>query len=315
MEFKGNEFVRNIEIEKEKVELEEQVRKLEAEKVQPTVTQPLYDDEPVIIDIKKDAKSIDNNDIDDFDDLILLDNNNSEAKKKYIMLTIALTVLFVLTIIIIRLISTDNNDEELFENTTIKSEIVANKDIVAQVPTEAIQKTIQKDLNIDKIVKEEVPIAQKTPQVKAEIKAPIVKNTTSDVFNMEKKEKAPAKVKVAVKEKTKIKIIPKKKPLEKVKQKIKEKTFNKPVVKKQVVISGIKYYLQVGAFTKNPAQALLNKIKKYKYSYIIHKMNIKGTMYNKVLVGPYKSRGSLNLVSDKIKKDLNANSAYVVKLK
>ncbi len=154
MQFKGDEFVRNIAIENEKVELEKKVRNLEALKNESVVKKrrfanqtSSFDDDPVVVDIK-------NTFDDELNDIKLTDNNtDNETKKKYIILSIALSILFILTIIIIRLISDDSKEDALFtapSTEQIKQDTIldapnANDKYEALINKKA-KRTIQKQL-------------------------------------------------------------------------------------------------------------------------------------------------------------------------
>ena len=302
MEFKGEEFIRNIEIEKEKAKLKQQFESLEAEKNETVIpTTKYYDDEPVIVDIHKDKS----NHLDD----ILLTNPNEENKKKYIILAVALSLLFVLTIVIIRLISDDNNNNQSLSSPkveSIKQDGLLNGPNSEQEYQKILDKKLKKNLDIDTIAQQELPIA-KEKKVKKEI-SKTQEEPEGDLFGMlDKPEEAPVKepVKEPIKQEKKIEKAPVKSSIKDIK-----KLFNQ-TPKSEVTGS----YVQVGAFTKTPNKALLKEIEDKGYNYIIHKMNIKGTDYNKVLIGPYKDRKATEMVINKIKRDFKKPGAYIMKLK
>lgn len=92
----------------------------------------------------------------------------------------------------------------------------------------------------------------------------------------------------------------------------------KPVAKKPVVkttapskVSG--YYIQIGAFTKQPSSKLLNEIKTKGFNYVVHPMVIKGKKYNKVLIGSYKSRKAAQAELNNVKQKLKKSGAYILK--
>ncbi len=274
MEFKGNEFIRNIEIEKEKAELKRRSEALESEKNKSVIKDPSYyqetsdnsfDDEPVIVDIKEEP-------VQELNDILLNNNSNNDNKRKYIILSIALSILFILTIIIIRLVSDDKEQDKLFETPKIENikqdEILSGTDSnekYQELIDKKAKQTIQKKLDLDTIIQEEIPVPEtKEKPPKTEPK----KETTKDLFGMEKKQTATVKKSVEV-EKEVVKTI------QKPKEKISPKEIVTPIQSKPSKVSGT--FVQIGAFTKQPNKALLNKIKKAGYKYIIHKMNIKGT--------------------------------------
>ena len=112
MQIKGEEFIRKVQLQQEREELERKLSELE--EVEMTVN-----DEPVIL--SRNINNDINNNMDTSDhelNNIMLDSssrtNNEENKKKYLILGIVLVVLFLLTIIIIRLLTGDTNKEDQF---------------------------------------------------------------------------------------------------------------------------------------------------------------------------------------------------------
>ena len=71
----------------------------------------------------------------------------------------------------------------------------------------------------------------------------------------------------------------------------------------------------MGAFTKKPSQGLIKQIKQNNLHYIVHKMSVKGTLYNKVLIGPFLNKTDANKQIKKVKKVLGKPSAYIIRLK
>ncbi|MCK5111848.1 MAG: SPOR domain-containing protein [Arcobacteraceae bacterium] len=323
MQFKGDEFIRNIALEKEKVELEKQAQSLEAQKNESIVKTEFedssspFDNDPVIVDIKDTFE-------DELNDIKLTSHSaDSETKKKYIILSIALSILFILTIIIIRLISDDTQKDSLFTTPSIEQ---IEQDNILDAPNsnekyEALinkkaKQTIQKELDLKSIAKEEIPL----PKVEQEQNTKKhIKEISNDVFGMEKKAK-PVVEKIVEKVKEVKKPLTIKKPApvpietKKITETPKETIKTQPAkVVSLTKLSGS--FVQIGAFTKTPNKTLLQKVTKAGYKYTIHKMNIKGTVYNKVIIGPYKDEAATRKALDKIRKDLNKPKAYILRLK
>ncbi len=298
MEFKGDEFVRNIEIEKEKALLKQKMQSLDNEKVKPMTQQPQAFDEPVLLDIKQQAPQ-------ELNDILLNKptQTNSENQKKYIILAFALSILFILTIIIIRLISDDDTPDKLFTQEPKvekidKLEKLSINDKYEEMLNQKAKKNIQKELNIKDIAHKETPLPiVETKQVKNIVKKE--EHTTTDVFGMEAKKKLIAKAKPVIKPKPKPKVQQKKKPAKKVISTVKNKG----------------YFIQVGAFTKAPNVVLINKITNNELHYIIHEMTIKGKRYNKVLIGPYKTKTDAKNNINQVKQVLKKPTAYILRLK
>jgi DedD protein len=297
MQFKGDEFVRNVKIEKEKAQLQKQAEALEAQKnetvVQPT---PLYDDEPVLVDIKE---NLNNNP--EMEDIRISDDTNID-KKRYIILSIALIILFILTIVIIRVISDDNKDDKLFNNVK-QDNLLSSKDAnerYQRLIEKKTKQTIQKELDINKIVKDEVPLPKIDKQPKklsanSKITEP-TKKLPSDLFDMEKKPTVQEPKTTTVK-----------------KNITTEKEIKKPKTKPIKSVAGT--YIQIGAFVNKPNKSLLIQIKNKGFKYLIHKVKIKGTLYNKLLIGPYQNRAKANSVIKQVRKEFKNKNAYILELK
>ena len=309
MKIKGDEFIKNLEIEKEKAQLQKKSEALDSEKNPSILKTPQYfDDEPVIIDIKQDHPQ-------ELKDILLDEDDEQSSKRKYIILSISLIILFILTIIIIRLISYNNDDKLFTKPEPLKQDkIIQVEDSNNQYDTliqKNVQQTIQQKLDIKEITQKEVPLP-KVETKKTKIKK--IETTQTDVFGMESFPKAQPKSKVKPISKPQKKSI-----IVKSKKNNIKKITKKTVVHKKSITPKIKKvtgnYIQVGAFTKQPSNLLINNIKRLKYPYIIHKMKIKNIVYNKVLIGPYKSNKEILRVINKIKKDLKVPGAYTLRLK
>jgi outer membrane protein TolC len=75
-----------------------------------------------------------------------------------------------------------------------------------------------------------------------------------------------------------------------------------------------KYYIQVASFNHTPPdEDLLAKIIGFDYAYVLHKVEINGDEYIKVLVGPLQDQQSMMEVLDDIREKI-ANDAFLFKL-
>ncbi len=324
MEFKSEEFLKNIEIEKEKVELKKQAQHLESQKNESVIKNRFnnnsfqtgstnnFNDDSVVVDIKGSFE-------DELDDIKLTNNSmNSETKKKYIILSISLSILFILTIVIIRLVSDDTKENSLFTTSVteqIKQDKIldtpdANEKYDALIKQKAKQ-TIQKELNLKSIAKEEIPLPIVEEKVDTKKQT---QESTNDIFGMEKKpqEKVETEVNKPVVTKKLVQTPIKIKETVEIPKKIQKKEIVKEVKKPARLVGN---FIQIGAFTKAPNKILLKLITEEGYTYKLHKMVIKGTTYNKVLIGPYKGERASQIARDKIRKDLNKPQAYILRLK
>ena len=340
MEVDGKEFLRNVSLEQDKARLMEEQEKLERKKrdavKQSTEesTIKLDTDDSAYIDLSF-GKEHDNNHstINQLQDIMLEPDSNNKNKKKYIILGFALILLFIITIVVIRIISNNSQEEQL--NTQNQSTLTIDKDkILDKIDTkEEYEKVISQkkkttdDLNINDIEKKEIilpePIKEESPVV---IEKPQNNDESPrDLFGMEndeveqtpivKKVEKPRPVQVKPKakiEQVKVKIEKKKEVIAKRKATViappKETSFAKS---KQGTLQG--YYVQVGAFSKKPSDKFLLNISKKGYSYTVHTMDIKGKIFNKVLIGSYPTKKTALKDIEKIKKDFNNKNAYILK--
>jgi DedD protein len=125
MQIKGEEFIKKVQLQQEREELERKLNELEDVEMS-------IQDEPVIL-----SRNINNNTINEVENDVEMNdhelnnimlgssnNSNEENKKKYLILGIVLVVLFLLTIIIIRLLSGETTKEDQFtSNNADSSEI------------------------------------------------------------------------------------------------------------------------------------------------------------------------------------------------
>jgi DedD protein len=305
MKFKSDEFMKNLEIEKEKAQLQKQADALESEK-KPSIlkTTQYFDDEPAIIDIQQDHPQ-------ELKDILLDGDNGQSNKRKYIILSISLIILFILTIIIIRLISYNDDDKLFIKPKQIKQEkilkTIDSNDQYEMLIKKNIKQTTKQKVNSKKIINSKVDLP-KIENKKLPVKK--IETTKIDVFGMEFFPKAQSKPIIKPQIKSTV-VKSKKNPIKKV---VTKTIIHKNILKKHLKkITG--NYIQVGAFIKQPGILLINNIKKLKYPYILHKMTIKKKIYTKVLIGPYKNSKDISKVIKKIKKNLKVPSAYTLRLK
>ncbi len=213
-------------------------------------------------------------------------------KKKYLILSLALLTLFIITIIVIKFISNVNDDE----NTLTPQE--------SKIKQDNILENINAEQRYQEIIKKRVETLQKdeqvTPPTEEETLAPqpVVKETPTPKPVAEKK---PEPVKV---EKKKEEL----KPLKK------ESSVPVPQTTSFVKDTPLQgSFIQLGAFSKYPSSKYLKNIKNRGYNYKVHKVNVKGKTYHKVLVGPYKSKKESKQILNEIRKDLKSPKAFVFK--
>lgn len=57
----------------------------------------------------------------------------------------------------------------------------------------------------------------------------------------------------------------------------------------------------------------MDNLRKSKFKYVFYKVNVKGTTFTKVLVGPFKSRSDAINNMNNVKSKLNISSAFIMK--
>jgi DedD protein len=244
----------------------------------------------------------------ELDDIRLESSNNN--KQKYILFGLSLVLLFLITIVTLRLLSDDKEKNNFSDNNLIEEN---NYNFVQKE-----NKDINNKLNIDEIVQAEENIKVQTSQEKNTLK----EKPQRDLFGLEKEitneEEKTAQALEKIVEKQAIQEIPVatpkpiiKKPTPITKESVQVKKDNQDKVPSSA-IKGI--YIQVGAFTKLPDKKLLAKLKTNNYPFVIHQMDVKGKIYNKVLIGGYENRAEAKTHLDNIKKLFNKN-AYILRIK
>jgi len=334
MEFKGEDFVKKVQIKQEKESLKLRLQDLES---QDTATQPTPN---LKIDVSEDILDLPEQELGD----ILLSNNDEPAdKKKYIILGLVLVVLFLITIVVIRLVTnSDSNDNDSFveKKETISQDKVLGDDNIEQQYQKIINQKMKKlqeeknanldaqnikaqeALNIKKAQEEEIKVTKakdiqkqlKTEEIKKDL-LPLKEDTVKAVEKVVKKVVKTTPTPTPKKE-TKSSSWPVKKQTLReptVKDFKKSETANKLSPKKAVAkTSG--YFVQIGAFTKKPSDKYLNTVKKSGYTYTLHTETIKNIKYTKVLVGPYPNRATATKNMPSIKSKIGLKSAFIKKL-
>ncbi len=303
MQIKGEEFIKKVQLQQERDELEQKLNELEE------AEQNYTDEDPVIIETPiSNEHELDN---------IMLDSNEpikdeDTNKKKYLVLGIILVVLFLLTIIVIRLLTGDDKEDSF---TSSKADSLEMKKLEENSNIEEnfqkiINERIKKDAQTEESSTQAVTSEEKIEAIntKQESKEEIAQSTLDETIK--KIEEKTKEIKQAEKKVAETKPVVKKPVVKKVEPKKSVKDLVKSASSNEV-ISG--YFVQIGAFTKTPSTNYINKIRSAGLKYKVYKVEVKGKMYNKVLIGPYSSRAQAKDNIDNIKNKLNLSSAYVLK--
>jgi len=334
MEFKGEDFIKKVQLKQEKETLKQRLNDLEEQDTiitPPRPNQPHNDD---LIDLPEQ----------ELGDILLSTDEETTDKKKYIILGLVLVVLFLITIVVIRLVTnSDETDNDSFvdKKENISQDKVLDDENIEQQYQKIINQKLKKlqdekkakledeekkaeeSLNIKKVQKEEI----KTPKPKDIQKQIKTKEIKKELMTLKEQPKVEVKkitqpqvkkeIKKTVTTETKAPSWPVKK------QTLREpnltdftraQTADKLSTSKSTVVSKSGYFVQVGAFSKAPSKKYLDNIKSHGYSYKLHKVEVKGKNYTKVLIGPYKGRSLATNNMAKIKAKLGITSAFVLKL-
>jgi DedD protein len=341
MKVDGKEFLRNVGIEQDKERLTQEQQKLEELKRASVQREQNYMDmdaqdiekESAFVDLSIGSDSPKENSKNGVENIVFDNSTSSDNKKKYLILGIGLILLFIITILVIRLISNGDTENKLENMNTSTTEVV-KEDILNQIDSnEEYQKVIDRKIALEesnkitlqqkKEMNEILVSEQKVDNVPLVLDTPKSKiNEQRDLFELDKTVQ-----KVIYKKDVETPVVPKivQKVVKKEPVKIKTSTVSSlpkrtiiipPAVEKNFTknvntLSG--YFIQIGAFTKVPNKNLLNDITNKGYSYTVYQLVIKGKLYNKVLIGSYKSRSSALGKLNKIKIDFNNPNAYVLK--
>lgn len=301
MEIKGDDFLKRIQVQQEREELEQKLNELEEVESSISNTPPTSNK---TISEEPNEQELGN---------IMLETtaSNEENKKKYLVLGVILIVLFLLTIIVIRLL-TDSTQEDPFTANKPNS-IEVNKSQEDSNIDENFQKIMNDSIKKKASEKkEETPSEENLNTIKETNKIEEVKEVITNDDLDETIKKIEQKKKTVEKAVVK-KVVEKKPVVKKVVKKVEPKKSIKDLVNSSSTSSPKGYFVQVGAFTKKPSDSYISKIRNASLKYKVHQVDIKGKLYNKVLIGPYSSRAVAKQNIDNIKKKLSISSAYVLK--
>lgn len=288
------------------------------------------------------------------EDIKLTQDDPNKTKKKYVLLGIALILVFVITILVIRLISNSDTEEKMENLNPQHKEVTADKILDKIDSNQEYQKAIDQNLAKEESQKldeakqsavpdvvldgekvENTPLVIETPKPQEELKKDLfglneqekaaetaavqqeVEESQSSISDIYKKMEEADENVTTVTQKT-VNVIPKTTQKQSSIEPAKETKLTKTVPTQktkstsQKAVSG--YYIQVGAFTKEPNRKLLEEISSKGFSYVVHPMVVKGTKYNKVLIGAYPTRTAAQNDLNNVKQKLKKSGAYILKI-
>lgn len=352
MQIKGDEFIRKVQIQQEREELERKLNELEEVEMSNSNDSVIFD--------RNNYNNNANQNEHELDNIMLGSSNlNEDNKKKYLILGIVLVVLFLLTIIIIRLLTNDAPKDDQFTTNKLNSTETKKSpenDNIEENFQKIINERVKKDTNEPMVP--EVQGTTSTPD-KTKTKSGMSQpedNSSTQAFESLQKEaenynpnksgisdeamdqtiKKIEKSKLSNKEKTPVQ--PKKEIIEKEDVAIKKVETKKSSIKDLVdsapytapvnnsKLSSMSsssnsdsssvssgYFIQIGALTKKPTDSYVNAIRSANFKYKVYQDEVKGVTYNKILIGPYSSKAAASESVEDVKQKLNVTSAFVVK--
>ena len=330
MQIKGEEFIKKVQIQQEREELERKLNELEEVEMS-------INNDSVIFERSNNAEQNEH----ELDNIMLGTSNlNEDNKKKYLILGIVLVVLFLLTIIIIRLLTSDTPKEDQFTSNSANStemKKLSESDNIEENFQKIINERVKKDTNEPMVPEVQGKTSTSTKNTVEDSNSQAFENLQKEAenYNPNKSGISDEAIDQTIKKVEKSKSLNKEKPVVKQKEEVLPKEEN--VVKKvETKKSSIKdlvdtpssstteetssssnvssgYFIQIGAFTKKPTDGYVSTIRNAKLKYKIYQDTVNGVAYNKVLIGPYSSKAAASENVEDVKQKLNVTSAFVVK--
>ena len=333
MQIIGDDFVKKVQLKQEKEELEKKLSELDETRISMgniNLTNNLnnaykgIDNNDDMNEMNRLQQNINYDDSNEFDNIMLNQQQGGEDnKKKYLILGIVLVVLFLLTIIIIRLLTSDSKKEDPFtSNNQSSSEMKtlsensgniedryqrilddkAKKDSTEPVVNQQIN-TSNDRLDMIKETKEEAKLAQNENFSDSSIPNEALDET---IKKIEEKKQNPKTSETTPAASTKTQAEPKKSIRDLVEGNAPAKSTT------QEATGGSGYFIQIGAFSKRPSEAYLKNITSQGFKYKVIQEDVKGSTFNKLLIGPYSSRAAASNDVSAVKNKLNIQNTFIV---
>ena len=353
MQIKGEEFLRKVQLQQEREELERKLSEIEEVRSSIGSNNNQHQSYPNNAIPEERDSELDN---------IMLNTSigaNEENKKKYLILAIVLVILFLLTIIIIRLLTNNPNKNDQFtagastpkdmkkmpeggSNIEENYQKIMNDRLKKDSSESSSQgsaddrlKALQQQVNSSQLrdMKEDSSggvsnealeeTMKKIEEKRTGTKEKVTDTTTKKVSTVAKDEETTPKVKEKQKEVVEKKSETAKNSIKDLMNTTSAKTTATPTHTRanskvtheapSATTSANGYFIQIGAFSKKPTDSYLNNIKSANLKYKIHEENKNGSTINKLLIGPYASKEAANAAVSSVKQKLNVASAFVVK--
>lgn len=338
MQINGDDFLKKVQLKQEKEELEKKLNKLDETRISMAninLTNNLnnaykgFNDESNEMDRLQKNIDFENANNHEFEN-IMLDQplNNDDNKKKYLILGIVLVVLFLLTIIIIRLLTADDDSKKdsFTSNNSISSQMKAmseNSNNIEDRYQRILDDRAKRESNETSINRsEEQNLDERLNQISETKEEETTQNSRIILRENENtsisNETIDETIKKIEEKKESAKSLPKKE------QSFTQNTFEaKKSIRDLVEGSSTKvqekssanvkgFFIQIGAFSKQPSESYLKNISKQGFSYKLVTEDIKGKTFNKLLIGPYKTKAQAQADIQGVKDKLNIKSTFIV---
>ena len=333
MQIIGDDFVKKVQLKQEKEKIEKKLSELDETRISMgniNLTNNLnnaykgIDNNDDMNEMNRLQQNINYDDSNEFDNIMLNQQQGGEDnKKKYLILGIVLVVLFLLTIIIIRLLTSDSKKEDPFtSNNQSSSEMKtlsensgniedryqrilddkAKKDSTEPVVNQQIN-TSNDRLDMIKETKEEAKLAQNENFSDSSIPNETLDET---IKKIEEKKQNPKTSETTPSASTKTQTEPKKS----IRDLVEGNATAKSTTQEATGDSG--YFIQIGAFSKRPSESYLKNITNQGFKYKVIQEDVKGSTFNKLLIGPYSSRAAASNDVSAVKNKLNIQNTFIV---
>jgi DedD protein len=330
MKINGEEFLKNVSLEQDKATLQDRQTILESQKKRSVGQEATYFENDINLNNDSTLK-IDDREavINKLEDIALKPDIEGTEKKKWIILAIVVVIISLAIVVVMRLLSNNAQEQKLKDIEPKQEKLQKEKildsikpDIQAIKHKKQVKKVIEEKLDIQTPPIVEEPVKEQKvnidlPEPKKE--KPVVKidkqkkqKEVKDLFGLEKTAKPVEKQK-------------KKQQKKEIKKTKSVKIYSQP--KRQIVVPAPTevnvdkkvngklrgYFVQIGAFTKQPTKKFLSNILAKGYNYKIYSITIKGKKFNKVLIGPYPTKQIALKNRAKIRKAFKNPGAYILK--
>jgi len=216
----------------------------------------------------------DKNDKNELSDIVLNKNSSTSSNKKIILAVATLGIILIVVIMLMNSLSSQGTDN---------------------LPQAVLPPEPQAQINTQKAAEE--PLFEDVDVIQD--------NESTD----EDLDKIAQKLKQESAQEHKAVVAPKQTVVKKKEVAVKSKTTTKPQA-----TAKIKYYIQVGSFSKyEPNKKFLKSITDLGYKYTYHKVTVNAKTLNKVLIGPFKTKKEANDAKRVIRAKIEPG-AFLVKL-